>query len=137
MGKGRCRRYRRNGFRGPSFPACASVPHSCVFLKVLLTLAAFVCGGVPGRTEDQLVPCSPDESLSQVRVRVRPTEGCDILHFCASGGRLNLSSYIIGGDDLGLHVVIVPKQRHLLWEPLLCQCVEFALYGVNFVLAVP
>lgn len=102
---------------------------------MLLTLAAFVCGGVPGRTGDQLAPRSPDESLSQVRVR--PMEGCDILHFCASGGRLNLSSYIIGGDDLGLHVVIVPKQRHLLWEPLLCQCVEFALYSVNFVLAVP
>lgn len=68
---------------------------------------------------------------------VRPMEGYDILHFYASGGRLNLSPCIIGGDDLGLHVIIVPKQHHLLWEPLLCQCAEFALYSVNFVLAGP
>lgn len=73
--KGRCG---RNGFREPSSPHCTLVLHSCVFLMILLTLIAFVCGGVPGRTGAQLAPCSPDENPSQVRIRARTKEGCDI-----------------------------------------------------------
>lgn len=79
---------KRNGFREPSGPACALVPHSCVILNFLSTLATSVCGRAPGRTGDQLVSCYSDESPSQVRVRL--IDGCDIFHFYASGGRLSL-----------------------------------------------
>lgn len=86
VSKGKCGA-EENGFRGPSSPACASVPHSYEFCTSLLTLAALVCGGIPDRTGTQPVPCSPDKSPSQVRVR--PLEGCGILHFYATGGRLS------------------------------------------------